>query len=176
MEIWRDIKGYEDYQVSNLGRVRSLERVILRSDGTTEKRKSRVLKTSQKSNLYDATVLYKNKKHKSFLVHRLVAITFIPNPNNLPQVNHINGIKKDNRVENLEWCTHQENITHSIRTGLKNTNGSKNCNALLTEKEVLEIRDKYIPFKYSCRMLAEEYNVKTSTINKIVCNLAWKHI
>lgn len=120
-EIWKDIKDYEGlYQVSNLGRVRSLDRVINYNieNGKKVKRKGKILKQRSNWNNYLYIHFSKNSKIKLFIVHRLVAEAFIPNPNNLPQVNHIDGNKFNNRVDNLEWCTAKENIIHSWKMGL----------------------------------------------------------
>lgn len=101
MEIWRDIEGYEGlYQVSNEGRIKSIK-----------KRKILSLFANHKG--YLQTYLYKNGEKKGFLVHRLVAEAFIPNPMNLPQVNHKDENKTNNSVENLEWCTNDYNINYS---------------------------------------------------------------
>ena len=113
-EEWRDIEGYEGfYQISNLGNVKSLTN---RSNHKEEK----ILKLNTNGKYYLVNIC-KNTKKKTLLIHRLVAKAFIDNPNNLPQINHINGNKLDNRVENLEWCTCRENIIHSIKTGLRVT-------------------------------------------------------
>jgi len=111
-----------------------------------------------------------------YYVHRLVAMEYIPNPLNLPQVNHKNGIKTDNHIENLEWCSAQENITLAIKTGLTVNYGENNSNHILTNKQVLEIRAKFIPFKYTYKMLANEYGVSYQTIARILCNTMWKHL
>jgi|LakMenEpi03Aug12_release.lakeMendotaPanAssembly.Ray.scaffolds.fasta_scaffold777394_2 hypothetical protein len=100
-------------------------------------------------------------KRKTCYVHRLVAKKYIPNPENKPCVNHINGIKDDNRVENLEWCTYKENTNHAIENGLFNVRK-------LTLEQVEEIRNKYKPFKYSIPKLAREYNMGTSAIHSII--------
>lgn len=111
-ENWKDIKGYEGfYQISNLGNVRSLPR-----NGTINK--SRILKPNNVKN-YLQVSLQKHGETKYQKVHRLVADTFIPNPNNYPQVNHIDGNKHNNCVDNLEWVTSSENQLHSYYT-LKN--------------------------------------------------------
>lgn len=106
MEEWRDIKGYEGlYQVSNFGRVRSLNRM----DSIGRQRQGRILKPSSNEWGYPHVVLSKNGKHKTVRVHRLVAIAFLPNPDNLPEVNHKDENKYNNHVNNLEWCNHQYN-------------------------------------------------------------------
>src|SRR3979490_3256655 len=101
-EIWKDIKGYEGlYQVSNLGGVKSISTGLGRSSGP------RVPWPSKTNYLY---VSLSNGGKKNFLLHRLVAIAFIPNPDNKPCINHKNGIKSDCKTINLEWCTHSENM------------------------------------------------------------------
>jgi len=109
MEEWKDIKDYEGYyQISNLGRVKSF---------FGNKEKIRKLNKDQKG--YLRVSLTKNKVRNTQKVHRLVANHFIPNPQNKPQVNHINSIKHDNRLENLEWCTQKENMQHCVKYGSK---------------------------------------------------------
>lgn len=113
-EIWKDIIGYEGiYQVSNLGRVKSLERIVL-SKGVATKRKERVLKSSNRRG-YRQLTLAKNRSRAQRSVHRLVAEVFIPNPDNKKEINHIDGNKANNIVDNLEWCTRKENAVHSIK-------------------------------------------------------------
>lgn len=102
-EIWKDIKGYEElYQVSNMGRVKSLKR-------------GAILKPSHNGCGYLKFVLSKNNNQKTFYIHRLVAEAFIPNLGNKPQVNHIDGNKENNIVSNLEWSIAKDNILHSYR-------------------------------------------------------------
>lgn len=116
MEIWKDIKGYEGlYQVSNLGRIKSLDRKVKTGIKYNEYKisKSKILKLNQKRNGYLSVDLSKENTVKTISVHRLVALNFIPNPENKEEVNHINAKKYDNRVENLEWVTKEENKKHA---------------------------------------------------------------
>jgi DNA primase catalytic subunit len=105
-EIWKDIDGYDDYKISNLGRIRSFKPVAYKCvDG--------ILKQSISKGGYCVVGLQKNGNRKGFLVHRLVAQAFISNPENKPCVNHISGVKDDNSIENLEWVTYSENEKHA---------------------------------------------------------------
>ena len=107
-EIWKDIPGYEGlYQVSNLGRIKSL---CYKSNYRNEI----ILKLRKKQNGYFQVVLYKNGKPKDFSVHKLVAKTFINNPNDYPIINHKDENKQNNKVDNLEWCTHSYNNEYSL--------------------------------------------------------------
>lgn len=113
-ELWKDVVGYEGrYQVSSLGRVRSVTRIVNRPMGSTRLVESKIL-SLQKSNLgYLRIILIdKNHKAKTCSVHRLVALAFIPNPNNFPMVNHKDENKENNFVENLEWCDAAYNVSY----------------------------------------------------------------
>ena len=111
-EIWKDIESYEGlYQISNLGRVKSLGK------GKSNNSKERIMKAGKdKKNGYLSVILYKDGKKKYCKVHRLVAFVFLPNPDNLPQVNHIDEDKTNNRVENLEFCDAKYNSNYGTRT------------------------------------------------------------
>ncbi len=116
-EEWRDIDEYVGfYQISNLGRLRSLPRKVDNLLGGRFQPEIK-LKTWIKNNGYESIKLYKNGVPKHFLIHRLVASAFIPNTDNKSCVNHINGIRGDNRQVNLEWCTYSENSFHTYKNG-----------------------------------------------------------
>jgi len=123
-ELWAPVHGYEGvYSVSNLGRVKAHEVTFINTKGVSQTKKERLRKPVDLRG-YNAVCL-KGEKEKMVTIHRLVANAFIPNPLNKPCVNHINGVKKDNRVENLEWVTYKENIDHAIATGLYHKNGRR---------------------------------------------------
>jgi len=128
-EIWKDIIGYEGmYQISNLGNVKSLDRIIWNGH-VNHLHKGRLMKL--KGNEYKDVLLCKQGKIKKWFIHRLLAIHFIPNIDNKPQVNHKNGIKYDNRLDNLEWATSKENNRHAWDNGFQiayDRSGTKNPN------------------------------------------------
>jgi hypothetical protein len=122
MEIWKDIEGYEGlYQVSNLGRLRSFDRVVRHSKGVpfVKTVRGRIMSIINLNRGYNRINLSVNNNRRSFFIHRLVASAFIENNEGLPEVNHLNGIKTDNRAVNLEWCTSSENSRHAILIGLQ---------------------------------------------------------
>ena len=116
LEVWKDVVGYEGlYQVSNLGRVKSIGHKNNHKDEI-------ILKQSSNYIGYKVVTLCKDKVQKEVRVHRLVAIAFIENPQNKPYVNHIDGIKDNNHVSNLEWTTQKENMHHASKSGLLEKN------------------------------------------------------
>jgi NUMOD4 motif/HNH endonuclease len=163
MENWKKIPGYENYSVSDLGRVRN--------DKT-----GRIMKTPATVKGYLHLNLVKETGKSIVLVHRLVGKTFIPNPENKPQINHIDGNKKNNNVTNLEWVTQSENIRHAFDNGMiKRYKGQKNPNSKLTEVEVLEIR-RLRNEGWKQEDIANKFDVHQTLISAIDRKKTWTHI
>lgn len=115
-EIWKWIPDFEGlYQVSTWGRIRSVDRWVIYKDGSKRFYKGRILKPARDENGYLLVVLSRDGKRRNFRVHRLVAEAFIPNPENKPEVNHLDENKENNYVSNLEWSTHKDNINWGTR-------------------------------------------------------------
>ncbi|MBO5476124.1 MAG: HNH endonuclease [Clostridia bacterium] len=160
MEQWKVVKGFENYLVSSLGNVKTI-------NGKLKK----VVYDSK--NDYGYVELWKNNKGKKFRIHRLVAETFIPNTLGKEQVNHIDGDKKNNCVSNLEWVTPKENIRHAIENDLSSIKyGSKNLASKLKEEDVKYIREN-AKINKSVRELSEIYNISTTTIYNIINYKKW---
>ena len=114
----------------------------------------------------------KNKNGKCLRLNRIVAQTFLPNPNGFEQVNHKNGNKKDNSVNNLEWCSPLQNMQHAVKTGLKNHSGDKNPSAKLTWDQVHAIREEY-KYNSNSRKIAAKYGITQVMVCKIARNECW---
>ena len=151
-EIWKDIEGFEGkYQISSMGRVKSLNFKL------TGKEQIMSLKVNKYG--YKQILLYKDKKYKTFLIHRLVAQAFIPNPENKPEIDHINTNKTDNRVENLDWCTAEYNHNYGTRN-------DRIAKAL--SKPVLQFSktDEFIKKWNSIMDIKRELNISHQNISK----------
>jgi hypothetical protein len=172
-EIWKDIIGYEGiYQISNLGRVKSLSRIVNRSNSPM-RTKEKIVQTN-KWKKYHEVDLYILGKRKKFYIHRLIAIYFIPNPRNLKQINHIDGNKGNFDISNLEWSTQSENIKHAHDfIGINVPKGEKHFSSKLTDDIVKEIRATKNPNQVH---LGKKYGVSPSTIRYILTRKTWKHI
>lgn len=136
--IWKEIKGYEGiYEVSDTGLVRNL-----RSDNKNRTYPGKILSPGKTVKGYPFVFLSVNGKSKNCMVHRLVAETFISNPDNLPEVNHIDGNKENNNVANLEWCTRKENLKHAVDTGLRYSqcNIIRGVKMITPEKHILNFK------------------------------------
>ena len=166
-EIWKDIEGYKGfYRISNLGRVKSLKRLVKRNDGTVQKVREHILRLHIKDNGYCQVELRKNSKGKHLLVHRLVAEAFLSNPQNKEQVNHKDGNKLNNNVNNLEWVTCSENAVHAFSHNLRTVNKTYK----LTPEERKYIKEHYVfrhP-KYNSNALGKRFGVSGTTIMRIV--------
>lgn len=122
-EVWKDINGYEGlYQISNFGRVKRLAREVLYKDGRKYNYKEKIMNDFKTHKGYSIISFTINNNSKWYYIHRIVAEAFIPNLENKPQVNHKDGNKLNNNVENLEWCTNSENITHAYKNNLMSNN------------------------------------------------------
>ena len=142
MEIWKDIEGFEGlYKVSNEGNVKSFDRIVKYKDGRSRFQKGRILKQYVFENFYPRVNLVRNGKSFPFLTHRLVAIAFIPNPENKPEVNHIDGVKTHNYPENLVWNTGSENMRHAQSTGLNDIHKAVNKSSKLRQRKVEKLDD-----------------------------------
>ena len=176
-EEWKSVSGYEGiYEVSNLGNIRSLDRETIGKGGKIRRFKGKKLKTTFR-NGYLCVNLRRDLSTKTLYVHLIVASNFINNPYNLPQIDHINTIRTDNRVENLRWCTAKENIRNPITRQklIKNCYTSEECNAKrqdtrdakgLNKKVYTYNRDGYLNKEYGrASVLAKELNVAPARIN-----------
>lgn len=138
-EIWKDIKNYEGiYQISNLGRVKRLSS----KDSRNHLRKEKILKPALNSCGYYHIGLSKDGIYKKKTIHRMLMETFIPNPNNLPEINHINEIKTDNSLSNLEWCTHYQNMNSGTveKRALINSLRTKYLKKIMSKKERIKMK------------------------------------
>lgn len=175
MEIWKDIDGFDGfYQISNLGRVKSTSRKI----GTCY-RKEKIRSLSLTKDGYVKLRLSYCGKDVTKKVHRLVAEAFIPNVEHKETVNHKDGNKLNNCVNNLEWADRSEQMYHAYKHALKKpTKGTENVQSKLTEEQVKEIRKTYVKNsrEYGTVALAKKYDVTNRVIGLIVRNLSYKNV
>lgn len=171
---YRKVVGYDDYYVTNDGRV------------WTNKRKNGIERFMKQRNMdgYMHVVLYKDGKYKNCCVHRLVAQAYIPNPDNKPYINHIDGNRANNNVSNLEWCTQKENVLHSINV-LGKWSNSENQRKLaselgkslrkLTMEQANELRRLHKEEHISLTKLSEMYNLNLTSVKRILNGKAYKN-
>jgi hypothetical protein len=205
IEYWVDISNYEGYyQVSNYGNVKSLDRVITehpsvkneqhpsvkneqhpsvkneQQTAKTQTLKGRILKPHTNSSGYYQINLNRKSVRTTFAIHQLVAQAFLDNRSRKPLVNHINGIKTDNNVNNLEWATYSENLEHAYKNRLRravktNEVASKNYKRKLTEQQVREIKLLIAAKSLTLKQIANQYDVGRSTIGSIKSGRNWSH-
>lgn len=167
-EMFVPIVGYEGiYEISNLGRIKSLQKSNEKILNPTKLDKSKYLKIT----------LWKCGVQKSYDIHRLVAIAFVENENNLPEVNHKDTIKHNNCSSNLEWCTRKQNAIHARINGLMvPRKGEENSFAVLTEKDVMKIRELHSTGKYYVADIARLFSVSFNCAAYAIKRKTWKHI
>lgn len=164
-EIWVPVIGFKGYKISNFGRVKSLNK-------QRNNYKDTIVKQYKDRNGYIRVHLFKENKNKEISLHRLVALNFIPNKDNKPQVNHKDGIKTNNSVDNLEWMTAKENMIHAFENKINKNFGEKHYYSKLTEENVLEIRSPGA----STSKLAKKFGVSKRCIMQIKDRTWWKHV
>ena len=176
-EVWKDIPNYEgSYQVSDMGRVRSVDRIVTDKDGRVRKFKGRVLKLGVNISGYEYLTLSNGGRCNAKTVHRLVLGTFKPHVNmEHLEVNHMDGNKLNNHLTNLEWVTRLDNMLHAHGTGLINIKGERNPNAKFSKVDILEILER-LDTGESQRDIALDYAVGCTTISNINAGYTWREV
>lgn len=180
---WRPVPDFEGmYAVSSCGRVRSLAREVIQRGPHKVTRyivQSRVMRSCVTSTGYRMVSLSRAGKVKMFYVHRLVAMAFIPNPENKPQVNHIDGDRQNNLVENLEWVDARGNYLHAVslwgpRKSPNPSRGESHYRAKLTWPQVRAIRKMAASGKYTKTKIAAKFGITDANVYSIVVYKTWK--
>ena len=161
-EEWKPVLGYEDYHVSTYGRVKSFKR-----------KEPYIMKPLINTHGYLYVMLWKNSDSKIFTIHRIVALTFIKNCNNLPVIDHRYGMRLDNFVENLRWASYAENTTFAFEQGLMHSaQGEKRTDAKLTNAQAFYIREN--PDKMLGTELAAKFSISETTVHAIQTGKSYK--
>lgn len=175
-EIWKDVPKFEGiYAVSNTGKVKVLTHKVIRKDGKPYTCKEKILKPHQTKGYLQATLSVEGTRF-FYGVHRLVALAFIPNPQNKPEVNHKDGNKLNNCLDNLEWVTTSENIHHAFDTGLKTPVYG---NRKLTDDNIRFIKNAYenrTSRFWGKKKIAKDLNISMSAIDMILQGKTWGNI
>jgi hypothetical protein len=176
-EVWKDVVGWEgSYEISSFGRLRSkpfLKRGCGRSGPFTFWTKERILKPSLNADGYVIFRLQRDGVRESEGIHRLVAIAFLPNPDNLPEVNHKDSVRSNNHADNLEWVTSQQNARHAFDSGNRSNARERHPRAVLNEDLVRNIRTMYAE---GARVvdIARALGLQYWTVSRVVHNRNWK--
>lgn len=172
-EIWKDVPGYEGkYKISNKGNLIKLSHYSKKGRYYPES----IVPTFKNYKGYIQIYLFDNNQRKTTTIHRLIAKAFISNPDNKDQINHKNGIKDDNRIENLEWCNQSENMRHAFDTGLKEgLPGEKNGRATLSQETVDLVKTKYNNGE-KLPDISKELNISLGKLRTIIYGLSWKDL
>ena len=171
-EEWRDIKGCENYQVSSLGRVKSLKHNVKSKNGSYRTVRERILKPGKNRKGYLRVCICEKGKKKNMTIHRLVCEAFLQNPLNLPQINHRNENKTDNRIENLEYCTAKYNSNFGTRTKRLSKSQSKSVKCLETGKIYTSLMEIGRKFGFSIGNICECCNGK----RKSAYGFHWQYV
>jgi len=164
-EIWKAVKDYEGiYEISNIGRIRGLDRFIVYKDGRLFKKRQEYLSPTISTKGYYYVNLSHQGKVKSFRIHQLVISHFVSKPFNKPQTNHKDGNKLNNKAQNLEWVTNSENQIHAVKLGIRNTKLSVNKAKFIRENTMLTRKE-----------LANIFNVDITLIGLVLRNKIWNH-
>lgn len=177
MEQWKKLEEFGNYQVSNFGRVKSNDFILKTPTGQSWVRKGKILKPYKSKKGYLLCDLRIGGKRKIIPVHRMVALAFIPNIQNKPQINHKDGNKENNNVDNLEWCTNSENQLHAFKNGLQKGNFSHH-NSKLTLEQVLYIKNNCVvgSKKNGMQTMAKKFNISTSSVKQIMLGKSYRYI
>jgi hypothetical protein len=179
VEDWRDVVGYEDrYEISNFGNLRS--KSYLKKGRNVNGEFSfitqpRLMKPTVNGNGYLSVYLSRDGESANFVIHRLVAITFLENPDNLPVVNHKDCDKTNNRVDNLEWCTQQHNVKHSYESGTKTNLGDKHPRRVLNSEIVCKMR-KMFSEGIGVQKIADHFGFRYDTTKSAITGKNWGHV
>ncbi|MDW4095146.1 NUMOD4 domain-containing protein [Staphylococcus saprophyticus] len=174
-ETWKDIKEYEGlYSISSTGRVKRLARNRIIATGVNKPLKEKEIKTFKGKLGYIHVNLWKNGQMKQHRIHRLIMLTFTNKPQDKNVINHIDGDKTNNTLDNLEWCTARENTIHVYRTGLaKGKKGNENSQGKLTDEEVIAMRKLYATGDYTQKEIGEFFGVSRENARDIVNGKRW---
>lgn len=175
MEIWKPIPNYNNfYEASNTGKIRSVDRIVKQRNNRKQLKKGKILSPSINRCGYLVQPLSRNNKLVSFTVHKLVAITFLEKPKYKCEINHKDGNKLNNNVDNLEWVTRSDNLRHAVKNNMITYhNGIKHKNSVFNENELKSIR-ALLSVGSSPLKIAKSYNVHFSTIYRIKNNQTYK--